>query len=153
MSNVGWDDVTVIRKRPETGKTLRSAEALTAAQRSGGTIASQKKTGINQNVKGIDAGKAAKIDNETETFHVERVPLSLGKTIQQARQAKGLTQKDLATKINEKQPVVNDYESGRATNPNQQILAKMERVLGVKLRGKDIGAPLAGPGAAAAAKK
>lgn len=34
-----------------------------------------------------------------------------------------------------------DYESGKAV-PNQQILAKMERALGVKLRGKDIGSKL-----------
>lgn len=56
-----------------------------------------------------------------------------------------MTQKDLATKINEKSTVVNEYETGRAPNPNQQILAKMERALGVKLRGKDLGAPLGGP--------
>ena len=77
---------------------------------------------------------------------MERVGLSVSKAIQQARQAKGFTQKDLATKINEKPTVVNEYESGRAPNPNQQILAKLERALGVKLRGKDIGAPLSGPG-------
>ena len=55
--------------------------------------------------------------------------------IQQARQAKGWTQKELATKISEKPQVVNDYENGRGI-PNPQILGKMERVLGVKLRGK-----------------
>ena len=53
-----------------------------------------------------------------------------------------LTQKDLATKICEKPQIVNEYESGKAL-PNQAILAKMERVLELKLRGKDKGAPLA----------
>ena len=66
----------------------------------------------------------------------------MGKAIQQARNEKSLTQKELATKINEKPSVVNDYESSRAPNPNQQILAKMERILGVKLRGKNIGEKL-----------
>jgi ribosome-binding protein aMBF1 (putative translation factor) len=54
-----------------------------------------------------------------------------------ARLAKepSMTQKDLATKVNEKPSVINDYESGRAV-PNQQVLSKIERALGVKLRGK-----------------
>eukprot|EP00842_Homolaphlyctis_polyrhiza_P003184 jgi/Hompol1/3867/HPOL_003398-RA len=140
------DNTIILRKRPESGRALKTQEALTAAQRSGGTISSEKKTNLNQNHKSVDASKAAKIDRETETFQVERVSLSLAKVIQQARQAKEMTQKDLATRINEKPSVINDYESGRATNPNQQILAKLERVLGVKLRGKDIGAPLSTPG-------
>ncbi|KAJ3183322.1 multiprotein-bridging factor 1 [Gaertneriomyces sp. JEL0708] len=145
QSNATWDDVTVVRKRPQTSSALRSESALNSARRAGGTIASEKKAAGNANKAGIDAGKAAKIDNETEDFHVERVGLSVAKTIQQARQAKGLTQKDLATKINEKATIVNEYETGRAANPNQQVLAKMEKVLGVKLRGKDVGAPLGGP--------
>lgn len=36
---------------------------------------------------------------------------------------------------------VNEYESGKAI-PNQQVLGKLERALGVKLRGKNIGEPL-----------
>ncbi len=45
-------------------------------------------------------------------------------------------------RINEQATVVNTYEAGKAI-PNNQILGKLERALGVKLRGKDIGAPLA----------
>lgn len=72
---------------------------------------------------------------------------SVSKAIQDGRRAKEWTQKDLATRINEQQKVVNEYESGKGT-PNQQVLAKMERALGIKLRGKDIGQPLPARGSA-----
>lgn len=39
----------------------------------------------------------AKLDRETEELHHDRVPLEVGKVIQQGRQNNGLTQKDLAT--------------------------------------------------------
>ncbi|KAI9203877.1 multi protein bridging factor 1-domain-containing protein [Polychytrium aggregatum] len=137
-----WDNVTVIRKRAETPKTVKSDAALNAARRSGASIETAKK-GSGSNATAVyDAGKMAKVDNETEDFHVEKVSMSVSRAIQQGRQAKGLTQKQLATMINEKPTIVNDYEGGRAPNPNQQVLAKMERVLGLKLRGKNIGEPL-----------
>lgn len=72
-----------------------------------------------------------------------KVAPSVGKAIAQARQAKEWTQKDLGQRINEKPQVIQEYESGKA-QPNPQIMSKMERALGVKLRGKDIGAPLGG---------
>lgn len=83
----------------------------------------------------------AKVDRDTETFKVATVNTTVSKAIQQGRQAKGLTQKDLATKICEKPQIVQEYESGKAI-PNQQILGKLERALGVKLRGTGIGSPL-----------
>jgi transcriptional regulator with XRE-family HTH domain len=54
--------------------------------------------------------------------------------MQAARMALSMSQKDLAVKINEKQSVLQDIESGRAT-ANPQVLGKIERQLGVKLRG------------------
>merc|ERR1712113_1256809 len=71
-----------------------------------------------------------------------KVSMDVGKLIQKGRQAKEMTQKDLATKICEKPQVVTEYESGKAV-PNQAILGKLERALGIKLRGKDKGKPLA----------
>ena len=47
---------------------------------------------------------------------------------------KGLSQRDCAQKINEKPSILKDYESGKAI-PDDRILSKLERVLGVKLRG------------------
>lgn len=52
-----------------------------------------------------------------------------------------MTQKELATKANEKPQVVNEYESGKAV-PNQAVISKLERALGVKLRGLEAGKPL-----------
>jgi putative transcription factor len=54
--------------------------------------------------------------------------------MQTARMELKLSQKEVAQKINEKPSVLQDYESGKAI-PNPQILAKLERTLGVKLRG------------------
>ncbi|RZC87010.1 hypothetical protein C5167_041942 [Papaver somniferum] len=66
-----------------------------------------------------------KLDEETEVLAHERVPSELKKNIMQARLDKKMTKSQLAQ----------EYESGKAI-PNQQIITKLERVLGVKLRGK-----------------
>lgn len=80
---------------------------------------------------------------ETDVLKHAKVDKSLSKAIMQARTAKKMTQKELATAINEKPQVVGEYESGKAI-PNPQIISKLERKLGCKLPR---------PGKKAAAKK
>lgn len=142
MAESNWDDVTYIRKRPQKSGQLKTQQALNSAQRSGVAIDTSKKFAGGQNKQHSAAKNTAKLDRETEELHHETVSLDVSKLIQQARQAKEMTQKDLATKINEKQQVVNEYESGKAI-PNQQVMGKLERALGVKLRGRDRGQPIA----------
>jgi len=89
---------------------------------------------------GGDHQHIAKIDRETDIIAPVKVSLSVGKAIQQARMEKPWTQKELSAKVNEKASVINDYEMGRAI-PNQQVLSKLERALGVRLRGKSVGQP------------
>uniref|UniRef100_A0A3Q2NVJ8 Endothelial differentiation-related factor 1 n=1 Tax=Fundulus heteroclitus TaxID=8078 RepID=A0A3Q2NVJ8_FUNHE len=115
--------------------------AITAAQRRGEDVETSKKWSAGQNKQHLVTKNTAKLDRETEELHHERVPLEVGKVIQQGRQEKGMTQKDLATKINEKPQVIADYESGKAI-PNNQVMGKIERVIGRKLRGREIGQPL-----------
>lgn len=101
-------------------------------------------SGTNKGHAGPDHAHLAKLDREDAPTAPQKVPPTVGKAIGQARQDKGWTQKDLGTRINEKPQVVAEFESGKAL-PNPQILAKMERALGVKLRGTGIGQPLGGP--------
>ena len=86
------------------------------------------------NIVGTDHQRIAKLDRENEVAPPAKIAPSVGKAIQTARQEKQFTQKDLAQKVNEKPSVIQDYESSKAI-PNPQILSKLERALGVKLRG------------------
>ncbi|XP_043914295.1 endothelial differentiation-related factor 1 [Protopterus annectens] len=141
MAESDWDTVTVLRKKGPTAAQAKSKQAITAAQRRGEEVETSKKWAAGQNKQHTITKNTAKLDRETEELHHDRVTLAVGKAIQQSRQAKGLTQKDLATRISEKPQVIADYEAGKAI-PNNQVLGKLERALGVKLRGKDIGTPL-----------
>jgi len=132
-----WDTI-VLRKKPQKPGQARSQQAINQAQRKGLDIETSKKFNAATNKQHNAGANASKLDRETEELHHDRVDIEIGKIMQQGRQAKGWTQKDLATRINEKPQVINDYEAGRAI-PNQQIIAKIERILAVKLRGKDRG--------------
>jgi len=137
-----WDEVTIIRKREPKASQMKSTQAINQAQRQGLAVDTTKKFTAGQNKQHVGDKNTAKLDRETEELHHETVGLDVARLIQQGRQAKGLTQKDLATKISEKPQIINEYENGKAL-PNQAILAKLERILEIKLRGKDKGQPLA----------
>lgn len=142
--------------------------------KTGSEIDTTKKFNAATNKHASTTLSAVKLDNETEQFHHDRVSMDVSKLISTQRQKLGITQKvgaltpiafgfdkvavytwsnfslsnrvqDLATKICEKPQIVNEYEAGKAI-PNQQILGKLERALGIKLRGKDKGMPLAPKG-------
>ncbi|CAD7667780.1 unnamed protein product [Nyctereutes procyonoides] len=129
MAESDWDTVTVLRKKGPTAAQAKSKQAILAAQRRGEDVETSKKWAAGQNKQHSITKNTAKLDRETEELHHDRVTLEVGKVIQQGRQSKGLTQKDLATKINEKPQVIADYESGRAI-PNNQVLGKIERAIG-----------------------
>jgi putative transcription factor len=120
-----WD-VVVLRKKG----AKPSAEE---AKRAGAPVVAEKRFGAGSN-KTAQGGAvyARKLEEETDDFHLPSVSLEFKVALQQARQSKGWTQKDLAQRANEKPSVINDYESGRAV-PNPQVVSKLQRVLGVSL--------------------
>ncbi|RZC43353.1 hypothetical protein C5167_007344 [Papaver somniferum] len=131
-----WEPV-VIRKKAPTSAAKKDEKAVNAARRAGAEIETVKKStaGTNKAASSGTSLNTRKLDEETDVLAHERVPSELKKNIMQARLDKKMTQSQLAQLINEKPQIVQEYESGKAI-PNQQIITKLERVLGVKLRGK-----------------
>eukprot|EP01107_Rhizomastix_libera_P003550 TRINITY_DN16196_c0_g1_i1.p1 TRINITY_DN16196_c0_g1~~TRINITY_DN16196_c0_g1_i1.p1 ORF type:complete len:141 (-),score=39.16 TRINITY_DN16196_c0_g1_i1:15-413(-) len=130
MSDQDWH--TIVLHKKET--TIKGESALARAKQTGAAVETVAKASSN---KPAGLPNAKKIDNveELDSLAHKQVSREQSLRIQQGRQAKGWTQKELAQKINEKQTVVNEYECQRAI-PDTAILAKMEKALGIKLRGK-----------------
>lgn len=139
-------DWEVAKRRMPNKTNVNSDAAINAARRQGVAVETQQKYGGGTNKQHVVTKNTAKLDRETEELKHDKVPIDLGKLIMQGRQAKGMSQKDLATKICEKPQIVNDYEAGRGI-PNNIVIGKIERTLGIKLRGKDRGQALQPPGA------
>ncbi|XP_074290222.1 multiprotein-bridging factor 1a [Silene latifolia] len=141
MAGVGpmtqdWEPV-VVRKKAPNAAAKKDEKLVNAARRAGAEIESVRKAAAGTN-KAASSGTSLntrKLDEETENLAHDRVPTELKKAIMQARTDKKLTQSQLAQIINEKPQIIQEYESGKAI-PNQQIIGKLERALGVKLRGK-----------------
>ncbi|KAL3631471.1 Multiprotein-bridging factor 1b [Castilleja foliolosa] len=131
-----WEPV-VIRKKAPTAAARKDEKAVNAARRAGAEIETIKKStaGTNKAAKSTVTLNTRKLDEDTENLAHEKVPSELKRAIMQARMEKKLTQAQLGQMINEKPQVIQEYESGKAI-PNQQIISKLERALGVKLRGK-----------------
>ena len=133
-SGQDWDPVNVGRSTTSSAHAIpKTARALDHAKAQG-LIATEKRHGAGSN-KSAHSGavvSARKLEEADDVGTLAKVDKSLSKAIMQARTAKKLTQKDLATAINEKPQVVAEYESGKAI-PNPQIIVKLERKLGVKL--------------------
>ncbi|CAM0910168.1 unnamed protein product [Alopecurus aequalis] len=137
-----WEPVVLRRTKPKAAD-LKSAKAVNQALRSGAPVETVRKAAAGTNKKASTsavATPARKLDEMTEPAALDRVAGEVRSVIQKARVAKGWSQAELAKRINERAQVVQEYESGKAV-PVQAVLAKMERALEVKLRGKAVGAP------------
>ena len=130
-----WEPVVLHKPRPKT-QDLRDPKAINKALRSGIPVETVKKAVAGTNKKAsATVVNARKLDEETEPAALAKVAPEIRLAIQKARIDKKMSQAELAKQINERPQVVQEYENGKAV-PNQMVLAKMEKVLGVKLRGK-----------------
>ena len=72
--------------------------------------------------------KKAEVKEEKVKLLVE----DYGKAIKNKRQSMGLSQKDFAAKLNEKESVIHKIETG-ALEPSFELAEKLEKILGIKL--------------------
>lgn len=124
LSHQDWEPVVLGKKTKKRAKPNRPATA--PATRPGGG----NRSAFGHGPMGTTATNAAALARETETFRPERVQLAVSRAIQQSRVGAGLTQKQLAQRINVRPAVVQAYENGTAA-PNGRVVQRIERALGL----------------------
>jgi len=74
--------------------------------------------------------KGIKIENEDARFVHASVSIPMRKRIQKARTEAGLSQKELAQKLNVRHQIIQSYENGTAI-PNGRLVQSIEQACGV----------------------
>ena len=106
-----WGTVNVGRTSASSRVSVPKSAAGLDRMKKMGLVQTERKHGAGGNASAHSAGAAGmsarKIEESDELKHA-KVDKSLSKAIMQARMAKKMTQKDLATRINEKPQVVGE---------------------------------------------
>ncbi|RVX75557.1 Multiprotein-bridging factor 1 [Exophiala mesophila] len=151
MADADWDSVTRIGSKVRAGggtavdreRVVKGKSAINAASRSGAIIGAEKKYASSNSKASVEGQHLTKVDRSDEIVKPKTVGREVGQAITKRRNeiTPKMTQKDLATRTNMKDTEIQQFENGSAP-PDQTKLGRIERVLGIKLRGSDIGSPL-----------
>ena len=114
MDHQDWKPV-VWNKKPDKKKTVKKSTVAVS----------------NTNKNFLSQGTGKKIKDDDEIKKIPTVGLAIGKQIAQARNAKKMTQKELANKMNITTQIIQQNECGKAPR-NNGLLARFERALGTK---------------------
>jgi len=151
MADNDWDNVTRIGKSARVGgggavdreRVVKGKSAINAAARSGAIVGAEKKFASSNTKSAVEGQHLTKVDRSDEIVKPKTVGREVAQAIVKRRNeiTPKMTQKDLATKTNMLATEIQAYENGSAA-PDQTKLGRLEKALGIKLRGSDIGSPL-----------
>jgi len=122
MGDQDWAPVVIKKSLGGAKKSLGAARAA------GGAVSTEARSGAARS----HSAHLAKLEDSDDVYKHQTVSSDLKKAITQARVAKKMSQKELATAINERPQVIQEYENGKAI-PNAQVLNKLDRALGIHL--------------------
>lgn len=123
---MGQDWTPVVFKNRPTAKKILPKNGLVT------NTVKKFNAGKNSHTNQINSKKIEEaIDNDE--FKIPKVSVDTKTQIQQGRQAKGLTQKQLAQQCNLPENVIRDYEQGKGI-PKKQDLMKIGKVLGIIIK-------------------
>ena len=129
-----WDKVTIIKKKKPAYS--KSKNVLNSAMRNGGQLVTTKKYNGGKNSQSRHI-HSKNIDEDMESTKNKTIRRIVQRAIIDGRIKKKLKREQLAKMLNIKVSVLAEYETKNPI-PNQTILNKMEKILGIKLQGKDI---------------
>jgi putative transcription factor len=129
MSHQDWEPV-VFKK------------SSTQQQRSGNVESIKKAdSGNRQNVPQGNTYKLDNIDSSEAKLSLKMIDSRAVEAVKRKRCDLKITQKELANKAQVPETVIKSLENGKEQH-NPQLLTKLQRALGVKLLGQNIGEPL-----------
>lgn len=134
MSDQDWTTVTFAKTSKQKVAAATANSRSLADAKASGLVTTERKAGAAEN-KSAHTGSgvsARKLEESTDEFAHKTVNRNLSQSIMQARLAKKMSQQQLATAINERVQIIQQYESGQAL-PNAQIINKLDRALGIHL--------------------
>jgi ribosome-binding protein aMBF1 (putative translation factor) len=123
MSHQDWETVSFSSKKPN--KSTQNIDST------------PKKPSANIQALKIEN----KVDNTDEKLTVKTIDTSAVRAIIKSRGELGLTQKELANKINVSDAVIKSVEQNKEPH-NTVLLNKLQKALKIKLLGDNIGTPL-----------
>lgn len=124
-----WNRV-VLSSSSTTGR--KGVKATAEAHRRGDDVETIRRTGGNPAARSGMPTNIRRLAEETDVVPVQTLPHEFRVAMQRARNDAQMSQADLARRVNEKQSVINEYESGRAI-PNGAVISKIEKALNCRL--------------------